>query len=62
MIGAEAVAVMNSVRGVTPVRVLWDVPDRVVLGSWESHAHPLVAALGRRWSDLVDAAREGRTP
>ncbi len=62
LISAEAVVVMNSVRGVTPVRVLWDVPDRVVLGSWESHAHPLVTALGRRWSDLVDAAREGCTP
>lgn len=62
LIGAEAVVVFNSVRGVTPVRMLWDVTDRVVLGSWESHAHPQVAALGRRWSDLVGAAREGRTP
>lgn len=62
LIGAEAVVVINSVRGVTPVRALWDVMDRVVLGSWDSHAHPLAPALGRRWSDLVGATREGRTP
>lgn len=47
---AEAVVLLNSVRGVTPVRALWDANDEAQIGSWESSGHPLVVSLGREWS------------
>jgi branched-subunit amino acid aminotransferase/4-amino-4-deoxychorismate lyase len=42
---ADAVAVLNAVRGVTPVTRLWSADDRTVLARWASHAHPLIAGL-----------------
>lgn len=47
--GADAVAVCNSVRGITPVRELWDVADRAVLRTYESAAHPAIVKSARAW-------------
>lgn len=57
---AEAVVLLNSVRGVTPVKALWDASDCSVIGSWNSHAHPLVVTLRRQWNDSVARTAEGR--
>lgn len=53
--GAEAAVVLNSVRGVTPVRELWDVDDRGRLATWASHSHPLVIALRQKWDESLRA-------
>ncbi|MEO7414879.1 MAG: aminotransferase class IV [Opitutaceae bacterium] len=50
---AEAVIVLNAVRGVTPVRELWDQDDRVRLQRYSSWEHPLVMELQQRWSDAL---------
>lgn len=52
---AEAVVVINSVRGATPVRELWDVEDRAILATWASPAHPLVVGLRQRWDESLRA-------
>jgi 4-amino-4-deoxychorismate lyase len=55
---AEAVIVLNAVRGVTPVRELWDTDDRVRLQMYSSHEHPQVLELQRRWDEaLLTTAR-----
>jgi 4-amino-4-deoxychorismate lyase len=55
---ADAVVVINSVRGATPVRELWDVDDRATLATWASSAHPLVIGLRRRWDEGLQATAE----
>jgi Branched-chain amino acid aminotransferase/4-amino-4-deoxychorismate lyase len=55
---AEAVIVLNAVRGITPVRAIWDEQDRVPLATWTSHAHPIVVSLRRQWCEsLAGTAR-----
>lgn len=56
---AEAVFVLNAVRGVTPVRELWDADDRVRLQAYSSHAHPLVIELQRHWDEALLATARG---
>jgi 4-amino-4-deoxychorismate lyase len=50
---ADAVVLLNSVRGVTPVHELWDTADRERLKTWRSHAHPRVAELIGHWRDAL---------
>lgn len=60
LLRAEAVVLLNSVRGVTPVQALWDASDRSMIGSWKSHAHPLVITLRQQWNDsIADTAAGG---
>lgn len=55
---ADAVVLLNAVRGVTPVCALWDAYDRTVLRAWKSCEHPLVTALRRCWDEaLIETAR-----
>jgi 4-amino-4-deoxychorismate lyase len=50
---ADAVMLLNAVRGITPVCVLWDAQDEFVLRAWKSHENALVAELRRKWSDAL---------
>lgn len=59
LLRAEAVMAVNAVRGVTPVRELWNAGDDVRLGTFASSAHPLVAGLMRCWSDALQATARG---
>jgi len=52
---ADAVLVLNAVRGITPVRAVWDETDRVELGVFASHAHPLVISLRQQWREALAA-------
>lgn len=49
LLAADAVVVLNAVRGITPVREVWDADDRRRLATLASAAHPLVAELGAAW-------------
>lgn len=57
--GAEAVVVLNAVRGVTPVARLWNPTDERLLGEWRSHLVPGVAALREAWSEALRATARG---
>lgn len=59
LIGAEAVFAINGVRGVTPIRELWDAADRVRLATFDSARHSLVGELTRRWSESLRRTAEG---
>lgn len=60
---AEAIFVLNSVRGITPVTELWDESDASLLGSYDSAAHPLVRRLQHEWSEaLAMSARKQTGP
>jgi len=60
---AGAVVLLNAVRGVTPVRRLWDADDKMVLAEWASAGHPQVLALQEEWNEALRAtAEEGRGP
>ena len=48
---ADAIVCLNSVRGFTPVREVWDEDDARCLGRFPSAAHPLVRQLQREWQD-----------
>jgi branched-subunit amino acid aminotransferase/4-amino-4-deoxychorismate lyase len=48
---ANAIFVLNAVRGITPVAAVWDEFDGKQLGSYESAAHPLILQLQRGWND-----------
>jgi 4-amino-4-deoxychorismate lyase len=56
---ADAVAVCNSVRGVTPVRELWDVQDRQCLRTYDSAAHSVVQQLAAAWSEALARTATG---
>ncbi|MEX2044688.1 MAG: aminotransferase class IV [Opitutus sp.] len=56
---AEAVVLLNSVRGVTPVRAIWDANDGELIGSWESQPHPLVEEVCRNWGEALSATGAG---
>ncbi len=55
---AEAVFVLNAVRGITPVRTIWDRNDREPLGTFASHAHPLVVSLRQQWREALAATAD----
>ncbi len=52
---ADAVFVSNAVRGITPVRTIWDRNDLDALGTFASHAHPLVVSLRQQWRESLAA-------
>jgi 4-amino-4-deoxychorismate lyase len=57
----DAIVVLNAVRGITPVRELWDERDQRRLGAFASHAHPLVKQLQQHWNEaLQETARAKR--
>lgn len=49
LVRADAVAVCNAVRGVTPVQELWEAEDRTCLRRYESSTHPLIGSLAEAW-------------
>jgi len=53
LLAADAIVVLNSVRGITPVREVSDAEDRARLRSFDSHTHPLVAAWRDRWNEAL---------
>ena len=55
---ADAVVLLNAVRGVTPVSELWDTSDRLRLSAWRSHEHPQIGALRMHWHDALQATRK----
>lgn len=59
LIAADAVVVMNSVRGITPVAEIRDRHDRVLVTALPSHTHPLVASLRRQWYEVLEATARG---
>jgi hypothetical protein len=48
------------VRGITPVRELWDSKDHAVLGSWHADAHLQVIQLRGWWRDALRETADGR--
>lgn len=59
--GVDAIVVLNAVRGITPVRELWDDRDQERLGTFASHAHPWVKQLQQHWNQaLGETARPTR--
>jgi 4-amino-4-deoxychorismate lyase len=56
---ADAVFVINGVRGVTPVRELVDETDRGVLAHYRSAGHPRIVELQRRWKEALRRTAEG---
>ncbi|QYM78508.1 aminotransferase class IV [Horticoccus luteus] len=58
--GAEAVAVLNAVRGVTPVAELRGEDDAVWRSEWRSARHPVIERLRAQWSEALTATARGR--
>lgn len=56
---ADAVFVVNGVRGVTAVRELVDDTDRRVLARYRSAGHPRIVELQRRWSEALRSTAAG---
>jgi 4-amino-4-deoxychorismate lyase len=52
---ADAIFVLNAVRGITPVREVWDARDSARLGLFESATHPLIVKLQRTWNEALEA-------
>lgn len=55
LLAADAIMVLNAVRGITPVRELWDDHDRVCLGMFASHRHPVITKLQQRWTEALQS-------
>jgi branched-subunit amino acid aminotransferase/4-amino-4-deoxychorismate lyase len=55
LVAADAVFVVNAVRGITPVRMLRDARGAVLGATLSSHRHAMVMALRERWSEELDA-------
>jgi 4-amino-4-deoxychorismate lyase len=53
LLTAEAVIVLNSVRGITPVREVWDTQDQIRFRTFDSAAHPGVVSLMKRWNEAL---------
>jgi hypothetical protein len=47
--------VLNAVRGITPVREIWDAQDGAVLCTLDSAGHPLVVKLQQAWREALEA-------
>lgn len=60
LVAADAVIVMNAVRGITPVREIRDHDDRVLVGTLGSHSHPVVVSLQRQWQEALQATAQQR--
>jgi 4-amino-4-deoxychorismate lyase len=58
--GRDAVIVLNAVRGVTPVRELWDANDQQRLATFASPTHPIVKELQRQWTDALQATARAK--
>lgn len=58
---ADAIFVLNAVRGITPVCEVWDSDDRVKLGMLNSPAHPLVMSLCQQWTEALTATASAPT-
>lgn len=54
LLAADAVIVLNSVRGITSVREVWDTQDQIHFRRFDS-PHPGVASLVQRWSKALRA-------
>lgn len=52
---ADAVVVVNSVRGLTPVREIRDARDRMLVSALDSFENPLVVSLRQQWSEALEA-------
>lgn len=59
MLTAEAIVVMNSVRGITPVRTIYGATDEELVGSPASHQDPLVVSLRQQWQEALAATAAG---
>lgn len=59
LLKAEAIFVLNAVRGITPVREVWDETDTRRLGEWDSVSHPIVGSLCRQWGEALAATAQG---
>lgn len=59
LLTAEAVFVLNAVRGITPVNTIRDVEGKALVASLSSHCHPLVVALRERWNEALDVTARG---
>jgi 4-amino-4-deoxychorismate lyase len=58
LLTADAIVVMNAVRGVTPVQLLCDAQDAPLRSGIDSHEHPIVASLCRQWVEALEATAE----
>lgn len=58
LLAAEAIVVMNSVRGITPVHLVFDADDRPLRRGIDSRDHPLVASLRRQWTEALEATAD----
>lgn len=58
LFSADAIVVTNSVRGVTPVNLVYDRDDRPQRVGLDSVNHPLVASLRRQWVEALEATAE----
>lgn len=59
LLTADAVIVLNSVRGVTPVREVWDTQDQIRFQTFDSAAHPGVVSLIKCWNEALRATATG---
>ncbi len=57
LVAADAVAVCNSVRGITPVAEIWSADDRSRLRELSSAAHPILTRLSAAWRESLAATR-----
>lgn len=60
LLAAEAIFVCNAVRGITPVRRIWDLVDGAVLRELDSAGDPRVIALMKKWDGSLEATFSGR--
>ncbi len=58
LLAADAIVVLNSVRGITPVHLIFDADDRPLRRGIDSRDHPLVASLRRQWTEALEATAE----
>lgn len=58
LLTADAIVVTNSVRGITPVNLVYDRDDRPVRVGLDSVNHPIVATLRRQWIEALEATAE----
>ncbi len=62
LLAADAIVVMNAVRGVAPVQLLCDANDVPQRSGIDSHEHPIVSSLCRQWIEALESTVETKTP
>ena len=62
LLRADAIFVLNSVRGITPVAEVWDAADAARLGVYNSASHPLVVALQQDWREALAQSAQPASP